>query len=256
MDKIFKNFKPKMNSLFGVVADLFIPPLCLACQKRRWKTTPLCLTCNRKLFRALDKDPLEMNREGDPDIKSIFILSQELSKVIHGFKYHHFRRNIFFCMAFVRFIPKTINWVNEFDGLIPIPLSNARKRERGYNQAEEISKILARKSGPKIFKNILLRKSFQGSQTRLSRANREKNLRNAFLINGAHEIQGKRILLVDDVFTTGATTLEAKKVLLEAGCKSVGIFSLARVQKRDGLDDFNLEFEKAFPESKEKKSGG
>jgi ComF family protein len=79
-----------------------------------------------------------------------------------------------------------------------------------------------------VDKDILARKKWTASQTGLGRKERLQNIKNAFVVNDTSKIEGKRILLVDDVYTTGATANECAKVLLKGGSKQVDVLTLAR----------------------------
>ena len=105
--------------------------------------------------------------------------------------------------------------------LIPVPLHKSRHRERGFNQseilAEEISKII----GLSVLKNVLKRKKNTKDQTNLSLQQREENVRGAFVVTQPEMINGKKIILVDDVITTGATLNECARMLKQAGAERI-----------------------------------
>jgi ComF family protein len=105
--------------------------------------------------------------------------------------------------------------------IIPIPLHEKRLRQRGFNQAEEIAKVLAEYFKIPLEKNVLFRKKDTLSQTELKREQRIQNVKDAFFVKDSQKIKNKNILLVDDVLTTGATMEEAAKTLKKAGAKKV-----------------------------------
>ncbi len=115
--------------------------------------------------------------------------------------------------------------------LIPIASSSKRLRERGFNQAELIAKNILEnlgKNSAKLETDILYRTKEVPSQTSMKkRAARQKNVIGSFGVRSPEKISGKTIFLIDDVSTTGATLLEAKKVLLKAGAKRVFCYSVA-----------------------------
>lgn len=113
--------------------------------------------------------------------------------------------------------------------LIPVPLSTQRLRDRGYNQAELMTKKIADHI-PEILHmtNILIRKVNTDPQTKTrSRKERLANIKNCFSIRNSEEIHQSHIILFDDVTTTGATLVEAKKTLKKAGAKNVTAFTVA-----------------------------
>jgi ComF family protein len=116
------------------------------------------------------------------------------------------------------------------DVLVPVPLSRQRLRERDYNQAWELARHLARRLDLPALPAALLRTRDTVAQTDLSRAERRRNLRDAFLVEPrlAHRLQGRCVALVDDVTTTGATADAAAEALLRAGAAEVRLWALAR----------------------------
>lgn len=104
--------------------------------------------------------------------------------------------------------------------LVPVPLHSSRKRERGFNQAKFIARDLGRRFSVRI-ENSLSRSRKTQSQVKLSRTGRIANVRGAFKVTSNVQIRGKNIVLVDDVYTSGATMNECAKVLKKAGAKSV-----------------------------------
>jgi len=119
-----------------------------------------------------------------------------------------------------------------FDLLIPVPLHKKRLRERGFNQALLLVKELGRQTGIPYRKRVLRKRSLAVPQVKLSGAEREKGVRGTFELTGKEEVAGKSILLVDDVYTTGATVNECSRVLRAAGAERVDVFTLAHAIKR------------------------
>lgn len=105
--------------------------------------------------------------------------------------------------------------------LLPIPLSPERLRERGYNQAELLTKMLSQNLSLPLETGLLQKIRHTPSQTGLSQRERIQNVRNSFALSTPEKIRGKTILLVDDISTTGATLSEAARILKEAGAKRV-----------------------------------
>jgi ComF family protein len=118
-----------------------------------------------------------------------------------------------------------------FDLLIPIPLHPRRLRERGFNQALLLVKELSRRTGIPYRKKILQKKKPTIPQVNLSGPEREKGLRGVFHVMGKEELLGRRVLLVDDVYTTGATVNECSKVLMRGGAQRVDVLTLAHAIK-------------------------
>ncbi len=117
------------------------------------------------------------------------------------------------------------------DLLIPVPLHKQRLRERGFNQALLLVKELSHRTGIPYRKRILQKVRPTLPQVNLSGVEREKAVRGSFEIVRKEELEEKRILLVDDVYTTGATVNECSKVLLAAGAERADVFTLAHALK-------------------------
>jgi ComF family protein len=117
------------------------------------------------------------------------------------------------------------------DLLIPVPLHPQRLRERGFNQALLLVKELSRRTRIPYQKTILQKKKATLPQVHLTGAEREKGLKGAFQVIGKKELEGKSVLLIDDVYTTGATVNECSKVLRRGGAKRIDVFTLAHAIK-------------------------
>lgn len=113
------------------------------------------------------------------------------------------------------------------DVIVPVPLHPRRTAERGFNQAELLAHAVQQFIG-KPFSVALRRGRYTSPQALLAKTARLKNVQNAFQLNAMSDIRGARVLLVDDVFTTGATMQECARVLLEAGASDVAGMSVAR----------------------------
>jgi len=117
------------------------------------------------------------------------------------------------------------------DLLVPVPLGRQRERERGHNQAELLARAIARPSGLKVA-DVLVRTRETRSQTSLDPRERRENVRGAFEVLGAGgRVSGKRLMLIDDVLTTGATLVAAAQALSAAGAADVGAVTFARAPK-------------------------
>jgi len=152
----------------------------------------------------------------------------ELGGLIRAFKFHH-KRNLSEILA--PFLVDTFHetWYrDDFDMIIAVPLHPERLRDRGYNQAALLARTLSLRIGVPFHKRVLIRKRSTAPQTGLSDVQRAANVRNAFDCRDPGRIAGCRILLIDDVMTTGATVSSAARVLMKSGALRVSVLTLAR----------------------------
>jgi ComF family protein len=148
--------------------------------------------------------------------------------MLHGFKYSN---QIFLSVELGALLAGCVQAHYgdiDFDAVVSVPLHRRKWRERSYNQAEVLARELARTRKIDLIKNALCRNRFTPSQTNLSASERLLNVRNAFVVLQPDWISERRILLVDDVMTTGATVNECAKVLMQAGAVSVHVATVAR----------------------------
>jgi|LGVF01.2.fsa_nt_gb ComF family protein len=119
----------------------------------------------------------------------------------------------------------------EVDIIVPVPLFKSRERKRGFNQASLIASKFEEVLNLPIENNNLVRVINTPTQTKLTRRERQANLNKAFKVIDTQKLKGKNILLIDDIFTTGATTDECSKMLKKAGVKNIYVLTLAHVRR-------------------------
>jgi competence protein ComFC len=205
------------------IALRIAPPRCSSCglpfQNFEENSEHLCGNCIQKM------PPYAGAR-------SFGYYTAELSGIIQGLKFKG-RRN--FAGLLAPLLSETFfgSWRREdFDLIVPIPLHWKRKRERGYNQSELLARLLASQIAiPHI--HALVRGRPTLPQVGLTDSQRFENLRKAFRCAKTNQISGRRVLLIDDVMTTGATVASAAQTLLEGGALRVSVLTVARVGKWD-----------------------
>ena len=207
-------------------------------QRMRLISHPLCTVCGRSFFDAAGEDHLCgacLTRRphflqarawacypgGDDE-------NHPLREVVQRFKYGRkvsLGKPLGRLMASgcSQFFPGT-----SFDLVIPVPLHPKRLRWRGFNQAVILAREVGRLWDLRVDPFILSRPRETPPQTQLPEDERRRNVRAAFVVNPRKSIQGKRLLLVDDVYTSGATVNECSRTLLRAGAKEVQVLTLAR----------------------------
>ena len=124
---------------------------------------------------------------------------------------------------------KMCRFFKKYDIIIPVPMTNKKIKERGYNQTEIIAKIISKNiPNIKIQKNILTKYKDNKIQSQLNKKQRQQNVQNVYKLNNGEIIKGKNILIFDDIYTTGATCNECAKTLEGAQPNKIGIITIAK----------------------------
>jgi ComF family protein len=163
--------------------------------------------------------------------RALGVFVGSLQEAIHRWKY---QGKTLLTPFFAEWMAEGLNRYWEPDSLnllIPVPLHPQRLRQRGFNQALLLVKELSRRTGLPYQKTILQKKESTIPQVNLSGVEREKGLRGTFHLMEKEKLSGKTVLLVDDVYTTGATVNECSKVLLRGGAERVDVLTLAHAIK-------------------------
>jgi ComF family protein len=148
--------------------------------------------------------------------------------VIHRYKYH---RAVWFepflADLLVRQAAPTLA-AEKWDLIVPVPLHPLKEREREFNQADRLARHLGRALGIPMHNRLLRRVKFTLTQTRLTRPERAANMEAAFAPRSGKELNGEKVVLVDDVLTTGATTHACAEAARQAGAGDVCVWTVAR----------------------------
>lgn len=151
-----------------------------------------------------------------------------IKECLHSFKYNsHTYLGATLAGLMIDFADRYID-LGKIDAVTAVPLHWKRLRDRGFNQSAILASLLAGKTGRRFIRNGISRARVIKHQVELPRNDRIKNVLGVFKIKNPQKFSGRHILLIDDVFTTGATLNECSKVLLDAGAKEVWVFTLTR----------------------------
>jgi len=233
---------PRFAEVALALADAerwLLPPECLLCGRpvpasdhdalacgvcrTRWRglPAPWCGRCGQPLEQEAACRLCAEWSGGIGRVRSAVLLEDGAREAVHLLKYEGWWRLAEALAASMRALEPLTAGVC----LIPIPLAAARRRERGYNQAERLATALAACTGLPVRPELLARTRHTPTQTALPPDARRANVAGAFAARGA---RGVRTVLVDDVFTTGATLLAAAEALAAAGAASVDAVTFAR----------------------------
>ncbi|MGB2698055.1 MAG: ComF family protein [Candidatus Zixiibacteriota bacterium] len=226
-----------ISDLKGAIIDFVLPSHCITCgnylsQQERivcdvcWDNlevlpSPFCPVCKNILEQGNLLCRICTERKNLCAVRSLGVFDNYYQKMIHGFKYQQ-------KMSLGQRLGKRLGeklkddkLTSGFDCIIPVPLHSTRKRERGFNQSEILAQELSDVTHIPVLKKVLKRTRNTKDQTKLTPEERIENVRGAFTLKDPEKIEGKKIILVDDVMTTGATLEECAIVLREAGVERI-----------------------------------
>ncbi len=232
------------------ILNCFLPPRCLRCGKVLKQNTGLCRQCIEEIHFITEPychkcgHPFDFLEERNGQLlcgrclktkRSIFRLSRsafvydDASKgLILGFKFHDQTENARL-LAQMMYVAGSDIFAAGIDVIMPVPLHYTRLLKRRYNQSALLANELSKLSGVKVDNLSLVRHQKTRPQVELSGLERQRNVRNVFSLKNQAAVKGKRVLLIDDVLTTGATLRECAKALRQSGAKSIDTLTAGRV---------------------------
>jgi ComF family protein len=215
--------------------ELHICPAC--CQRMPMIATPLCVVCGMPFLGAGDNHVCGRCITTHPrfDAARAALAYEGAGRdLIHAFKYRnktHLRRPLGLLMLqqLSGFMP-----AGSHDLIMPVPLHRRKISSRGFNQALLLGEILARRLATPLDRHSLRRIRWTEPQVALSADDRRANVKGAFAVHSPHMVDGRRVLLVDDVYTTGCTVDECARTLKAAGAARVTVVTAARALAQHG----------------------
>ena len=237
----------RKSEVFQAAVSLLYPATCTICGENVRAGEYLCDGCDAKLTRIAAPFCATCSEPFEGAIDSTFTCANcahrtiyfeaavaayrgrgIVREVIHQFKY---ARQIHLRHLVARWLRAALDDERlrdcHFDLIVPVPLHPTRERERGFNQAGLLSELLSAQTSVRS-RRVLERVRFTTTQTALDRSERMENLHNAFRLRKNADVRGLRVLLIDDVLTTGSTLSECARVLKRAGAISVHAATAAR----------------------------
>src|SRR5256714_1988764 len=236
-----------LPEIFSAAASLLYPATCVVCSANAARTESLCPDGQRRAPRIVPPFCSKCSEPFPGAITQPFSCANcehrvlhfdcavaayrsrgLVRRLVHQFKYarqRHLRHPVADWLRETLHDPRLRG--RHFDLIVPVPLHPARQRERGFNQAELLADLLAASTSLPT-RNVLERTRCTTTQTAYDRAERMENLHGAFRLRKNRDVRGLRVLLIDDVLTTGSTLSECARVLRRAGAVSVHGATAAR----------------------------
>ncbi|HBI48123.1 MAG TPA: amidophosphoribosyltransferase [Smithella sp.] len=230
--------------------QVIFPPRCLGCAEILHPFTGkiFCSVCNDKIKfingsicsicgTTFSDSPAENHLCGEclekrpyfSYARAVFSYETIILHAIHQFKYgNNISVGALLASFMADFSFPDIDFT-DYSLIMPVPLHIKRLRERGFNQSLILTRTLGKKQQIPVNYSLLRRHKFTETQTGMHKAERKQNIKRAFEVSSKEKIAGKNIILVDDVYTTGATVNECAKTLIKAGAQKVTVLTLARV---------------------------
>lgn len=229
----FENLLSGEHSCLGCgieIADGSEYQICEKCLSQLEKIEgDICTKCGEQLIDGMMFCEYCENKNYNFDFNHSFCYYGEVSaNIVKALKYDHRK---YYSKYIAKMMTKNLSLFEDIDYLTYVPMTEKRKKRRGFNQAEEIAKEISKIIGIPVFKFLNKSKDHK-NQARLNQKDRLENLKDTFEINleNSGKIKDKNILIIDDVFTTGATLSECSKVLKSKKPKTICTYTFAKTK--------------------------
>lgn len=213
--------------LYENIINIIYPPNCVICEKQS-KDKYLCNDCEGGLeLEAYYKIENKLNKYFEKHAY-IFKYENKIRKLIIDCK---FNDKAYLREVFVKFLlknEKICRFFETYDIITAVPIHKKRKRTRGYNQSELIASKIAKEYKGLKYENILEKQKNNVMQSSLTKKERIENAKNVYKAINKEKINNKKIILIDDIYTTGSTVNECSKVLKENGAKEIVVITIAK----------------------------
>ena len=224
-----------LGKIWNKLLDILFPRICINCRRYLESEDELPLLC-RDCFESVEVFRVIFRTDWGEKFLALGPYENDVIKtVIHCLKYRGVSGAIEPIKGWIKQYLTDLNVRNWIDGkalIVPVPLHPARLRRRGFNQAQLIAEVLSDELGLNIETEGLKRIKNTRAQAEIKNKNKRKtNVQGCFVAN-REKLSGRSVLLVDDVYTSGATVREAIRVLKKEGTSSVTIFVLAKTNNR------------------------
>ena len=188
----------------------------------------MCKKCEQSLYRQLVLGIDDYSEDKEKEFKEHMYLYQYDGAIRKLLLKYKFQEKSYLYKIFIKKNQKICLFLKKYDIIIPIPISKKRMKQRGYNQSALIARKISKEFNIKYYEDCLLKDKHTEAQSSLSKEERTKNVENVYSVKNQEKIINKKILLIDDIYTTGNTVNECSKILKQAGAYKIGILTIAK----------------------------
>ncbi|MCI8412141.1 MAG: ComF family protein [Clostridia bacterium] len=218
----------QIKNILDKITDILYPPTCGICGKL--SNEFLCKRCELMLDKHA-KFAVEKNQDIDKNfIEHLYIFQYEgiIRKIILKYK---FKDKPYLYKTFVNFLlknEKIFEILQSYDTIIPVPISKKRQKERGYNQSYLIAREIAKRTSLRLENSCLFKVKNIIEQSKLNKEDRLKNIQGVYELQNEEILHNRKIILIDDIYTTGSTVYECCKILKKAKPEKIGVLTIAK----------------------------
>lgn len=208
--------------------NLIYPPICGICGKLN--SNFICNKCRKQLEKQAEFKIEKKAKSNYYFEEHLYIFKYQgmIRKIIINYK---FNEKSYLYKTIVNFLLKNEKFfsiLETYDTILAVPISKKRKKERGYNQSELIARELAKELAKEYNNQCLFKTRNIIEQSKLNKEERQKNIQGVYELRNSNLLQDKKILLIDDIYTTGSTVNECCKILGQAKPKKLDVLTLAK----------------------------
>ena len=222
-----KKVNPK-TSVPESLINLIYPPACGICGKLSEEF--LCKKCY-KLLENQAEFKIQNYENNEIEFNEHFYVFKYEGIVRREILKYKFQEKSYLHRTFVNFLlknKKIFEFIKSYDTIIPVPISKKRQKERGYNQSYLIAKEIAIKTGINVKTKCILKTKNIIEQSKLNKEDRMENIQGVYVLKNSKKLNNKKILLLDDIYTTGSTVNECCKILKVARPNKIGVLTIAK----------------------------
>lgn len=220
----------KLKQIWTVPLVAIYPQTCGICGKVNSKS--LCNKCEIELKKQQDMNIIDIGYELEDkyfnELIYVFKYEGKVRELILDYK---FNEKSYLYLTFVNFLiknEKIFEKIQNYDTIVPVPISEKRLKARGYNQSLLIAREIANQLNLELLNNCLIKTKNIVEQSKLNRDDRIQNVKGVYDIKNKQLIKNKKILLIDDIYTTGSTVNECSKILRQGSPTEIGVLVLAK----------------------------